>query len=537
MIEYYLSLGKGERSEFISHVTRFVARGTFFRWLKKYRENGTIAAKERSDKGEKRKELPDEVCDVVRAFLISSPQWSVSEAIRKTRLIAERGNIIDDNGEVIDEISDYLVRRWVKRRPIHDMWFNRWYSKSNRGLYASVMHSRGINPPNTVWMVDDHDQDVLVWAKDKDGKMRQVRPKAIRVIDPETNMIMGSKLTDEHYGATEIKEAILDGIIKHRMIPEQIYLECDKRMREKGIRQGLEFMGVKIIGTPYNPTAKSNVERSFGNDRMELDCHFDSYINNNVVNRPDDAENRVRVDYDEYAEQYMQYVERWNNERLSIYRGKKKMTPVAMWNQWIEKGWKPTRISGDVIRHLPYWFGKVEERVVNGGMVRFTIDGEQFFYIGDCLLGLPNGFPVEIRRNFMDMQTGYVYCEGKRIGTCEIVEKLGYGFDEYSNQKVVEMIAKYRNKRAKLLKVSADEMPFIESWIAIAEKYQKEKHGGEKMLIPTAVVKFLHEQTGSALEAVEKAQKREIKELELDKGIRAEGATDEEIRKMIAELG
>ncbi len=542
LIETYLNLSRDEKSQVLGYVRQFMSERTWYSWVSRYRNRGHLKRKVRADRGKSRKELPTFMQELLQAILISHPQWNVQKAYEDMKLLAVNGELMDpETGEVYEDVSEYLVREWLKTSIVRDRWYFRWYSKSRRNLYTSMSHARGINPPNTIWMIDDHDQDVLVWGKDEDGNDRQIRPKVMRMLDPETNMIMGFCMTDSTYGSVEIKTAILDSIIKHRCIPKQIYLECDKRMRESGIIEGLEKLGIEVIGTPYNPTAKVNVERSFGNDRMELDSKYDSYINHNTVERPDEAEKRVFVSFDEYLQDYTDYVEHWNTQRLSIFRGKVKMTPVDMWNAWIKRGWKPEMLPMSVIEHLPYWFGKKEVRVVQGGRVRFTIDGEQFYYLGECLMQLPNGTPVDIRRKFNDPREGYCYISNENLGKIQLQEKVGYGFLEYSQQEAVEMVKGFNLMRTKILKVNEEELPFIKSYLNRIEELSKSQIKDATMLIPNKIIKFINEKTGSALEVSEKMRAEDVKVLkvksQLTRSLEKENDLDDEISAMLGRSG
>ncbi len=520
LIETYLNLSRDEKSQVLGYVRQFMSERTWYSWVSRYRNRGHLKRKVRADRGKSRKELPTFMQELLQAILISHPQWNVQKAYEDMKLLAVNGELMDpETGEVYEDVSEYLVREWIKTSIVRDRWYFRWYPKRKRNLYTSMSHARGINPPNTVWMIDDHDQDVLVWGKDDDGKDRQIRPKVIRSLDPETNMIMGWCMTDKTYGSIEIKTAIIDGIIKHRCIPKQIYLECDKRMRESGLIEGLEKLGIEVIGTPYNPTAKVNVERSFGNDRMELDSKYDSYINHNTVERPDDADRRVFLNFDEYLQDYADYVEHWNTQRPSIFRGKIKMTPVDMWNAWIKRGWKPEMLPMSVIDHIPYWFGKKEVRVVQGGRVRFTIDGEQFYYLGECLMQLPNGTPVDIRRKFNDPREGYVYIGNENLGKIFLQEKIGYGFLEFSQPEAVRMVQGFNLMRTKLLKVNDEDYPFIKSYLNRIEELSKSQIKDATMLIPNKIIRFINEKTGSALEVSEKMRQEEVSVLKVKSGL------------------
>jgi transposase len=520
LIETYLNLSRDEKSQVLNYIRQFMSERTWYSWVSRYRNRGHLKRKVRADRGKSRKELPTFMQELLQAILISHPQWNVQKAYEDMKLLAVNGELMDpETGEVYEDVSEYLVREWIKTSIVRDRWYFRWYPKRKRNLYTSMSHARGINPPNTVWMIDDHDQDVLVWGKDDDGKDRQIRPKVIRSLDPETNMIMGWCMTDKTYGSIEIKTAIIDGIIKHRCIPKQIYLECDKRMRESGLIEGLEKLGIEVIGTPYNPTAKVNVERSFGNDRMELDSKYDSYINHNTVERPDDADRRVFTNYEEYFQDYADYVEHWNTQRPSIFRGKIKMTPVDMWNAWIKRGWKPEMLPMSVIDHIPYWFGKKEVRVVQGGRVRFTIDGEQFYYLGECLMQLPNGTPVDIRRKFNDPREGYVYIGNENLGKIFLQEKIGYGFLEFSQPEAVRMVQGFNLMRTKLLKVNDEDYPFIKSYLNRIEELSKSQIKDATMLIPNKIIRFINEKTGSALEVSEKMRQEEVSVLKVKSGL------------------
>ena len=543
LIETYCTLDKAEKSQVLNYIRQFMSERTWYSWVSRYRKRGSLERKVRSDKGQNRKELPTFMQELLQAILISYPQWNIQKAYEDMKLLAENGELIDpETGEVYEEVSEYLIRQWLEGSLVRDRWYFRWYPKRRRNLYTSMSHARGINPPNTIWMIDDHDQDVLVWGKDQDGNDRQIRPKVMRVLDPETNMIMGWCMTDDTYGSVEIKTAIIDSILRHRCIPKQLYLECDKRMRESGIIEGLEKLGIDVIGTPYNPTAKVNVERSFGNDRMELDSKYDSYINHNTVVRPDEAEKRVFVSFDEYLQDYSDYVDHWNTQRLSIFRGKVKMTPVDMWNAWVNRGWNPTMLPNSVIEHIPYWFGKKEVRVVQGGRVRFTIDGEQFYYLGECLMQLPNGTPVDIRRKFNDPREGYAYIGEENLGKIFLQEKVGYGFLEYSQPEAVKMVQGFNLMRTKLLKVNEQDYPFIKSYLNRIEELSKSQTTDATMLIPNKVIKFISEQSGSALEVTERMREAEVSVIKVKSKLTREmdgkvNSLDDDISEMLGELG
>lgn len=536
MIEQYLSLSKDERGMALNHITKYIKRSTFYYWVRRYKEQGKLIRKKRSDSGKRRKLVPEYVKQLAEALVISRPQYNIQRALDGIKALCAKGELFDpETGELCEEVSEYVLREHLNNSLVQDKWFFRWYPKSRRTLFASMSHSRGINPPNTVWMIDDHDQDLLVWSEDKEGKRRQIRPKVIRVLDPETNMIVGWSMTDDTYGSVEIKTAVLDAIIRTKTIPMQIYIECDKRMRESGLLDGAEWLGIKIIGTPYNPTAKTNVEHSFCNDRMELDANYSSYINNNTVNRPDDAHERVFHDYSEYLADYAAYVEHWNSTRLSIYRGKVKKTPIEMWNAWVKKGWNPKILPNHIIEKLPYRFSKRELRHVRAGRIQFTIDGEVFYYLGECLLGMPEGYPVHVRRKFGDLRDGYVYIGDNNIGKVFLQEKVGYGFEEYGQPEAIKLIQGFRLKRAKLLKVSDDAYPFIASYIRRIDELAKSKKDA-KMIIPRKVIQFISEKESSAIEELEKHRKQEVQELQnesREEAKRSSNNLDDEIKKIL----
>ncbi len=183
LIETYLNLSRDEKSQVLGYVRQFMSERTWYSWVSRYRNRGHLKRKVRADRGKSRKELPTFMQELLQAILISHPQWNVQKAYEDMKLLAVNGDLVDYyTGEVYEDVSEYLVREWIKTSIVRDRWYFRWYPKSRRNLYTSMSHARGINPPNTVWMIDDHDQDVLVWSKDKDGNDRQIRPKVICVV-------------------------------------------------------------------------------------------------------------------------------------------------------------------------------------------------------------------------------------------------------------------------------------------------------------------------------------------------------------------
>lgn len=505
LISAYLALpGKAQRAEFVDHIDKTIPRATFYRWVNKYKAKGkaALAHKKRADAGDKRKELSPELQVIAEAYLMESGEFNVTEAIR--RII----NVHDETA------SDYLIRRWVKEAGIRDKWYNWWHKQKARTLFPSVHHGRGINPP-VIWYVDDHDQDCLVYSQDDEGNEIMIRPKTIRVLQPECNMIVGYSITDRAYGGREIKLAILNAIMKWKVIPEQIFIEADKRMQESGNLQGLEFLGIKVITVAYAPTNKLEVEASFKADRLELDATFRSYISNRPSNRPDKAELRIEYTFEEYCVKYNNFCEYWNFERLSVYRGKDKQTPVEMWNNWIKKGWNPKRIDKQLEHDLPFMFSKYETRVLCGGELTFTIDGIKQYYTGACLMSIPEGTEIGVRRNFLDPRYAYAYWGKKRLGTIELIERIGYGYGEYSNEATIQMIRNYKLLRKKYLAKTTDFSPYIESYIKYAEEKAKERKT-DTILLPDKLIAFIREQTINPLDASEEINQQQLNAMGLD---------------------
>jgi len=419
-------------------------------------------------------------------------------------------------------ISAYLFKKWADANKVYDKWYHRTYSQRSRHLFPSSSHGRGLHPP-ILWMVDDHDQDVLVWMRDKYGNLRQGRPKVIRVLCPETNLIVGYHLTDSAYGSVEIKKAILNAIKNYGVLPKQIYLECDKRMRETGLVEGLTKLGIEIIGREYSPTQKANVEQSFRQDRMEFDKEFRSYISNNPINRPDKAHERVDTDFAEYCRLYEEYIQHWNTVRTSIFRGKIRKTPVEMWNAWVsgENGvsWSPDRIHESAYADLPYWFSKRQTRSISGSRVRFTIgkddEREEYFFAGkrsydeygevvvdDCLIALGNRSRVDICLHFEDLRTGYVYKKGTEIklGEIEIMDKVGYGFGAYATKEVVDLVRKMSRMVKASLRIDKEKEAFYSHWLSEAQRMAdaaSRSDVAEVMMLPCKVYKLLRDQVGN----------------------------------------
>jgi transposase-like protein len=189
---------------------------TFYRWIKEYDNKGLsgIKRKKRKDSGIIRKPVDPEAKRLFAAYVLARGDWNVEFAIR------------DFNPELINKGFEPLTRiqaeRIIDERQLKDSWTINFKKGFSRNMMPSVIHQRGINPPNTIWQVDDHDQDLLVayqgkeinlfkeaiigfeeYIDKKTGEIKNkvVRPKAIRVIDPNTNMIMGDFLTGDTYGS------------------------------------------------------------------------------------------------------------------------------------------------------------------------------------------------------------------------------------------------------------------------------------------------------------------------------------------------
>ena len=517
--KYYESLSQGERAHYTADLIKNlnVSRTTFFNRLKKYRIKGEkgLTHKGRNDKYMVRIHICPNLKKLIEYALYESGEWNVSAVIRKIQDGINVGGYkeIFINSDFPKLPSDFSLRKWLSSTNIKDKWTYLWYNKRSRHLFQSVYHERGKRPPCTIWFVDDHDQDLLVWKDTAGGP--QIRPKALRVIDPETNMLMGWHLTNTSYGAKEIKKALLHAFFRHRVIPNQIYLECDRRMREEGILIGLEdILDIKIYGNPYSPTDKANVEKSFNIDRLELDSTFDSYISNNPINRPDGAADRVNIDFAEYNASYERYCNEWNTLRKIKYKGKD-MTPVEIWNAWSKgvyskgKPWHPTTIAEQDLEHFPYWFSKVEERTIRGGQVQFTINGEAFRYADipgeNALMGFGNGRKVYIRRHFEDLKTGYVYehpgKNARMIGKIQLIEGIGYGMNFEEDMPAIDYIRDIRVATRKGLKIDKDLQKEIQIHINRAESLIKADRSGrhENVIMPVnnKIIAFLKHSEGN----------------------------------------
>jgi hypothetical protein len=284
--------------------------------------------------------------------------------------------------------------------------------------------------------------------------------------------------------------SIINAIRLTGTIPNQIYLERDKRMRESGLMDGLEALGVAVKGTPYNPTAKANVEQSFKQDRIHLDGNFKSYINNNPANRNDRAEEHIEFSLEDYRVEYNQFVKAWNHTKKIKFL-KTRKTPVGIWNWWAkEKGWKPTRLPQTQIDQLPYLFAKKEELTVRGGMIRKTVLGEYMYYTGKCLIDVPEGKKVIIKRNIEDQESAQVFYHNKYIGNIEIFKALGYGYGEYSSQKHIEEIMRLRNLKKRKLKESKEDVAYLDAYINKV-LHNKPDVTEDKILVPTGILKIL----------------------------------------------
>jgi hypothetical protein len=550
---------KFDRAKFVHRICEelTITTSCFYDWVKKYNKKGAdgLKHKVRSDKGTMRKKLNKITQKLVQYTLLDSAEWNISSAIRIIQRQIDEG-IHDDilgikQPDERPKIQEYGVRRWIDTTKLKDQHARVWHAKSCRNLYQSVTHARGINPPCTIWQVDDHDQDLLVWIKDKHGDIKQGRPKAIRVIDPETNMLMGWCLTDRAYGSLEIKKAILHAITRTGVLPEQIFLEGDRRMQEKGILDGLtNFLRISIYSTKYNPTAKANVEKSFHADRLEFDSQYDSYISNNPQNRPDDADKRVYVDFSEYEKDYNEFCEHWNTMRKSKFNDKVYKTPVEMWNDWVNRGWAPNRITEDMLPHLPYWLGKAEIRTISASMVQFSINGEKFKYLDDldapCLLSLRDGFKVTIRRHFETLRTGYVYVgeypNDLMVGKIKIQEKIGYGYGEFADIEAIEYVKALR-KLTSSVKVDRIEHQMFSAYLKEAKAIIKDKDRESackvSMLIPNRIIKLLRHAVGEACEIRAKQDEQQLQEVmnSIDTSyIPKKGYSKEEIDNLLKEI-
>jgi len=536
--KYLLLKNKLQRGIFVQKVMEKykIKRSTFYKWIEKYEIKGPNALnrKTRKDRGKARKPLDIFIKKQVQVALLDSGEWNMSRAIAKIQSQIDEGlhdgHFMDaESGEVIRPKLDVRkITECINKTKTKDAWVRKWHSKDVRRQQPSVSHSRGITPPCKHWQIDDHDQDLLTWSLDKYGELHQIRPKVLKVLDPELNMIMGWCLTDGPYGSIEIKKAILHAITRNGVIPDQIYLECDKRMRERGMESGLEtFLGIQIYGTPYNSTAKASVEKSFNIDRLELDSEFESYISNNPINRPDGAEDRVFLDFSEYEKIYAEYVEWHNKVRTSVYRGNVRKTPVEMWNDWIEREWKPNCISDTDLEHLPYWMSKGEERTVRSGSVRFTIGGVPYNYVDILederhpLMSAPEGSKVTIRRHFENLKTGYVYIgehpSQEMVGRVQLLEKIGYGYGEFTETPVIDLINSMKKMVNKQLKALPEELHEMQAIFREAEARMKDinraKVADAKMVIPRNIIKFLPHHTSEPVMAFAKIQDRETAEL------------------------
>ena len=522
---YHRQPGRFEKGAFMLHLADRleVNKATIYGWIARFKDRGinALAHKTRSDNGTSRKALDECLKKVIKYQLLISGEWNVSFAIKQIRkyLKYECPEIkdmlikIDPKKDADAELkrlqsltfTDYMVREWLVTTNIKDQHENKHRCMHNRHQFPSVRHDRRKSKPNVIWYIDDHDQDLLVEIVDIFGNVRYIRPKTIRVIDPATNQLKGWFMTDSAYGSVEIKKAIINAILWNNLeIPQQIYLECDKRMREGGILEALEnFLGIEIYGTPYNPTAKANVEKSFHIDRLHLDSTFTSYLSNNPLHRPDKAEKRVKVTFAQYKELYDGFCLIWNNVETSVYGGGVRMTPLQMYKKHLDAGWVPTTLSEKDIEHLPYWFGKKEEKTVDGTMIKFTIDKESYYYYDTedmpCLCQLRNKSKVTVRRHFEDLQTAYVYTgvypNEKWVGRIQVFESEEYGFGKYKKSDLIEAISRLRKMKQKELNIDNVEFRFFEKALRKASQsvvgMELEQAKRETILLPRTITKYI----------------------------------------------
>ena len=147
-----------------------------------------------------------------------------------------------------------------------------------------------------------------------------------------------------------------------------------------------------------------------------------------------------------------------------------------------------------------------------------------------------------IRRKFNDPREGYCYIGNENLGKIAIQEKVGYGFLEYSQPEAVEMVKGFNLMRTRVLRVNEEELPFIKSYLKRIEELSKSDIKDATMLIPNKIIKFITEQTGSALEVTEKMRTEEVKVLKvksqltrkMDKNV---NELDDEISLMLGKMG
>ena len=137
--------------------------------------------------------------------------------------------------------------------------------------------------------------------------------------------------------------------------------------------------------------------------------------------------------------------------------------------------------------------------------------------MGECFLALPDKTKVIIKRNIYDLNDARVYLKDKYIGDVKVLEKIGYGYNEYTSQKVIEQIQRYKAIRRKKITEATEELKYLDAYIDNLLRKAKNNNPKDKIIVKRSLMKGLFEHLHNPYELVVNREEEIINNIKSEK--------------------
>jgi transposase InsO family protein len=304
--------------------------------------------------------------------------------------------MLESKGKNWEIPSKGTVLRSLRQLPYEDkVFFREGEKKWREKCLPSILRDYESMTPGEVFVADHAQINVAV----KHPSGRTIFPWFTGWVDMRTRKILGWKLADTP--SSDTINISLKHTIEKYGVPEHAIIDNGRdfsslhftggqknrfrfKVNEGEVRGIYHLLNIEAhFCIPANARAK-NIERWFWTQEMQFQTAFPTYRGNNVVNRPQDVDKRIKngkdvLDWAEFEECISNYIERYNQDHVHRGHGMEGRSPNLVWNEYFEKH-SLRRVSPASLRLLMM---KASKPVKVG---RFGITAFGAYYRSDALM-------------------------------------------------------------------------------------------------------------------------------------------------------